>query len=165
MNAVLKEYLQKEYPVAKADLYAAFVQRCTEWLADGGRLGMITQQSFMFISSYEKLREFLRERIAIETMPHVGPRAFEEVTGEKVNTTLLVFRREPNEQARNDSVGTYFRLVKEPDGDAKRRRFEQALTNLRAGQPDPVVFRYRQGDFDAIPGSPWVYWVTYGIRS
>jgi type I restriction-modification system DNA methylase subunit len=110
MNAVLKEYLQKEYPVAKSDIYAAFIQRCTEWLADGGRLGMITQQSFMFISSYEKLREFLRQHIAIETMPHVGPRAFEEVTGEKVKTTLLVFRHEPNAQARNDSVGRYFRL-------------------------------------------------------
>lgn len=69
MNAVLKQYLQQEYPVAKSDLYAAFVQRCTEWLADGGRLGMITQQSFMFISSYEKLREFLRQRVAIEMMP------------------------------------------------------------------------------------------------
>lgn len=164
MNAVLKAYLQKEYPVAKSDLYAAFVQRCTEWLADGGRLGMITQQSFMFISSYEKLRQFLRQRIAIETMPHVGPRAFEEVTGEKVNTTLLVFRRELNAQARNDSVGTYFRLVKEPNGEAKRRRFEQALANLRASQPDTIVYRYRQGDFDAIPGSPWVYWITTGVK-
>jgi hypothetical protein len=164
MNTVLKEYLQKAYPVAKADLYAAFVQRCTEWLADNGRLGMITQQSFMFISSYEKLREFLRERIAIETMPHVGPRAFEEVTGEKVNTTLLVFRHESDEQARNDSVGMYLRLVKEPDGDAKRRRFEQALTNLHAGQSDLVVYRYRQGDFDAIPTSPWVYSITSELR-
>lgn len=164
MNAVLKEYLQKEYSVAKADLYAAFVQRCVEWLADGGRLGMITQQSFMFISSYERLREFLRQRIAVETMPHVGPRAFDGVTGEKVNTTLLVFRREPNEQARNDSVGTYFRLVKEPDGDAKRRRFEQTLANFRADQIDPVFYRYRQGDFDAISGSPWVYWITSGLR-
>lgn len=164
MNAVLKEYLQKTYPVAKADLYAAFVQRCTEWLADGGRFGMITQQSFMFVSSYEKLREFLRAHIAIETMPHVGPRAFDEVTGEKVNTTLLVFRRESDEQARNDSVGTYFRLVKEPDGDAKRQRFEQVLVHLSAGQPNPVVYRYCQGDFDAIPGSPWVYWITPGLR-
>jgi hypothetical protein len=164
MNTALKEYLQKAYPVAKADLYAAFVQRCTEWLADNGRLGMITQQSFMFISSYEKLREFLRARIAIETMPHVGPRAFEEVTGEKVNTTLLVFRRESNEQIRNNAAGTYFRLVKEPDGDAKRWRFEQAVANFRTSQPDVVVYRYRQGDFDAIPGSPWVYWITPSLR-
>jgi hypothetical protein len=42
MNAVLKEYLQKAYSVAKSDLYAAFIQRCTEWLSEGGRLGMIT---------------------------------------------------------------------------------------------------------------------------
>lgn len=165
MNNELKEYLQKEYPIAKSDLYAAFIQRCTDWLVDGGRLGMITQQSFMFITSYEKLREFLRQRIAIETIPHVGPRAFDEIAGEKVNTTLLVFRREEDERVRNDSVGTYFRLVKEPDGDTKRRRFEQALANLRAGRPDPTVYRYRQGDFDAIPGSPWVYWITPELRN
>jgi type I restriction-modification system DNA methylase subunit len=164
MNAVLKAYLQKGYPLAKSDLYAAFIQRCTEWLADGGRLGMITQQSFMFISSYGKLREFLRQRIAMETMPHVGPRAFEEVTGEKVNTTLFVFRHEPNAETRNDSVGTYLRLVKEPDGEAKRRRFELALPNLRSCQPDPIVFHYRQGDFDVIPGSPWVYWLNRRVR-
>jgi hypothetical protein len=150
--------------MAKSDLYAAFVQRCTEWLATGGRLGMITQQSFMFISSYEKLRTFLRQRIAIETIPHVGPRAFDEITGEKVNTTLLVFRREPETHARDAAVGVYVRLVKEPDGGAKQRRFEQAVTRLRAGQPDAVVLRYRQGDFDAIPGSPWVYWITPGLR-
>ena len=81
-----------------------------------------------------------------------------------MNTTLLVFRREPNSQARNDSVGTYLRLVKEPDGEAKRRRFEQVLANVAAGQPDPLVYSYRQGDFDAIPGSPWVYWITPALR-
>ncbi len=165
MNAVLKQYLQKKYPVTKSDLYAAFIQRCAEWLAEGGRLGMITQQSFMFISSYEKLRSFLRDRVAIETMPHVGPRAFEEVTGEKVNTTLLVFRREEDEKTRDDSVGTYFRLVKEPDAEAKRQRFEEAVARLRAGQDDPAIFCYRQGDFDAIPGSPWVYWIAPGIKN
>jgi hypothetical protein len=165
MNSVLKGYLQKEYPAAKGDLYAAFIQRCTEWLAERGRLGMIAQQSFMFISSYEKLRQFLRDRIAIETLPHVGPRAFEEVTGEKVNTTLLVLRRESDDRARAESVGVYFRLVKEPDAEAKRRRFEQAVAHLRAAQPDPVVYGYRQADFDAIPGGPWVYWLTKSIRS
>jgi len=175
MNAVIKDYLQKEYPSAKSDLYAAFIQRCVEWLEEQGRLGMITQQSFMFISSYEKLRTFLRDRVAIETVPHVGPRAFEEVTGEKVNTTLFVFRREEDKKARDDSVGTYFRLVKEPDSEAKQRRFEQTVANLRlsavseaaqagAGRDDSVVYGYRQGDFDAIPGSPWVYWITPGLR-
>ena len=54
--------------------------------------------------------------------------------------------------------------MKEPDSEAKRRRFEEALINLRAGWDDPIVYRYSQGDFDAIPGSPWVYWITPGLR-
>ena len=164
MNAVLKRFLQKEYPVSKSDLYAAFIQRCTEWLGKHGRLGMITQQSFMFISSYEKLRGLIRSQVVLEAVPHVGPRAFEEVTGEKVNTTLLVFRQEADGQTRDDSFGTYFRLVKEPDAEAKRRRFEQAMAILRAGETDPAVYRYRQRDFDAIQGSPWVYWITSRLR-
>lgn len=165
MNAVMNGFLKKEYSAAKRDLYAAFIQRCTELLADTGRLGMITQQSFMFISSYENLRTWLRDRVAIETMPHTGPRAFAEVTGEKVNTTLLVVRREGREAVRGEAVGTYFRLVKEPDAEAKRTRFEQAVAHLQSGHPDPLAYHYRQADFDAIPGSPWVYWITPGLRN
>lgn len=165
MNSVLKTYLRKNYKISKGDLYAAFVQRCTEWLKEGGRLGMITQQSFMFISSYEKLRDFLRRRIVIESLPHVGPRAFDEVSGEKVNTTLLVFRRDSESLRRENSVGKYLRLIREPDGEAKRKRFEKALASLQANEPDPIVFQYRQGAFDAIPGAPWVYWITPAIRN
>jgi len=164
MNQTLKNLVGKQYPVAKGDLYACFIYRCNEWLAKQGRLGMVCQQSFMFISTYEKLREYLRSNLAIEVVPHVGPRAFEEVTGEKVNTVLFVLRHEEDPEARQNAVGTYFRLVKEPDSESKQRRFEKALANLRTGKDDPIVYRYRQGDFDAIPGSPWVYWITPGLR-
>ncbi|HPU77816.1 MAG TPA: SAM-dependent methyltransferase, partial [Thermosynergistes sp.] len=75
-----------------------------------------------------------------------------------------VFRQEEDPKVRQNAVGTYFRLVKEQDSEAKRRRFEEALINLRAGRDDPIVYRYRQDDFDAIPGSPWVYWITPGLR-
>lgn len=209
MNPALKNLVQKQYPITKVDLYACFIQRCTEWLSSQGRVGMIAQQSFMFISSYEKLRQYLSSNIAIEVVPHVGPRAFEEVTGEKVNTVLFVLRREGDPEARQNAVGTYFRLVKEPDSEAKRRRFEEAVGSLQravgstlnaAGsspqsknasflphfdeyyrdegkksgealhsaycQPPTAycIYRCRQGDFDAIPGSPWVYWITPGLR-
>ena len=165
MNDVLKGYVAKEYPAAKSDLYAAFIQRCVEWLVDQGRMGMVTQQSFMFISSYEKLRELLRDQVSIETLPHVGPRAFEEISGEKVNTTLLVLRRETDETARNESVGTYFRLVKQPDAESKRKRFEEAVATMRSSGSDSVVYRYKQADLDAIPGSPWVYWASETLRN
>ncbi|MEM2097331.1 MAG: N-6 DNA methylase, partial [Methanothrix sp.] len=136
MNPELADFTEANYPEGKGDLYTAFIQRCLEMVREGGRMGMIAQQSFMFISSYEELREELLKAIAIEAVVHTGPRAFDEVSGEKVNTTLLVVRREPDRKMRFDACGTYFRLVREPDSESKRLRFEQALARLRAGEPD-----------------------------
>jgi N-6 DNA Methylase len=165
MNPTLKKLVSDAYPAGKGDLYAAFIQRCLESAGQHGRVGMLTMHSFMFISSYENLRSYIHERAKIDTLVHAGPGLFAVGNPGTLQTAAYVLCREPNEQARSDSVGTYFRLVKEPDGDAKRRRFEQALTTLCARQPDPLVFRYCQGDFGAIPGSPWAYWVTHGIHS
>jgi hypothetical protein len=60
---------------------------------------------------------------------------------------------------RREARGVYFRLVKEPDAESKRTAFEQALARRRVGEPDSRVYEYRQGDFAAISGSPWVYWI------
>ncbi|MFB3853835.1 MAG: BREX-1 system adenine-specific DNA-methyltransferase PglX [Vicinamibacterales bacterium] len=163
MNSPMSEFLKRHYKKSKGDLYSAFMERCAELMASDGRLAMITQQSFMFISSFEDLRNLLLGRSCIEAMAHVGPRAFAEVTGEKVNTTAFVLRREAFEAKRREARGVYFRLVKEPDAEAKRAAFEQALERYRSGEPDPRVYLYRQGDFAAISGSPWVYWITPGL--
>jgi hypothetical protein len=165
MNPTLKKLVSDAYPAEKGDLYAAFIQRCLEFAGQHGRVGMLTMHSFMFISSYENLRSYVRERMRIDTLAHAGPGLFAVGNPGTLQTAAYVFSCEPNEEARNGSVGTYFRLVKEPDGEEKRQRFEQALANLRASQPDAVIYRYRQGDFDAIPGMPWVYWITEEIRS
>lgn len=164
MNKDMATFLQQEYPNSKGDLYAAFIERCSGFTEKNGRTAMITQQSFMFISSYEKMRNTLLESHIIETMCHVGPRAFDAISGEKVNTTLFEFRKEPDSKKLENSIGTYFRLVKLPDSECKRRRFETGLTNLKNGESDSSIFHYRQGDFDAIPGSPWVYWLRSSSR-
>ena len=65
---------------------------------------------------------------------------------------------------KNPGIFSWITVVKEPDGEAKRQRFEQALANLHACQPDSVVYPYRQGDLDAVPGNPWVYWITRPLR-
>ena len=74
MNDTLADFLSNDYPDGKGDLYAAFILRCGELAKEHGRVGMITQQSFMFISSYEKMRNSSLEEFAIETMAHTGPR-------------------------------------------------------------------------------------------
>ncbi len=134
MNDEMAAFLDTNYPEAKGDLYAAFISRCAELAGETGRVGMITQQSFMFISSYEKLRLGLLQTFAIETMAHTGPHAFPEIQGEKVNTTAFVLRRETDAARRTQNVGTYIRLVHAPDADAKRVAFEQALEALKVIQ-------------------------------
>jgi hypothetical protein len=164
MNAKLKSLMAASYPEGKSDLYAAFIQRCLGFAGPKGRVGMLTMHSFMFISSYEKLRTSIRKEAVIESMAHLGPALFDVGNPGTLQTSAYVFRREEDPEVRQNAIGTYFRLVKELDTEAKRRRFEEALINLRAGKDGPVVYRYRQGDFDAIPGSPWVYWITPGLR-
>jgi hypothetical protein len=77
------------------------------------------------------MRTDLLNDFSIETMAHTGPRAFREISGEKVNTTAFVLRREPDPRKRDASQGIYFRLVHEPDADAKRVAFEKALAELK----------------------------------
>ncbi len=164
MEPSLAEFLREHYPDAKGDLYAAFLERCTELLAPGGRLGLIVQQSFMFISSYGRLRKKLLEGRRVETMCHVGPHAFEAISGEKVNTTFFVLAAHSGAPSTNGARGVYFRLVKEPGAEGKRTRFESALERLRSGQDDPAVHLCGDGAFEDIPGSPWVYWMPPGLR-
>ena len=164
MNAKLKSLMAASYPDGKSDLYVAFIQRCLNFTSPKGRVGMLTMHSFMFISSHEKLRTSIRKEAVIESMAHLGPALFDVGNPGTLQTSAYVFRQEEDPKVRQNAVGTYFRLVKEPDSEAKRRRFEEALINLRAGRDDPIVYRYSQGGFDAIPGSPWVYWITPGLR-
>src|SRR5829696_517190 len=111
-----------------------------------------------FEDAAEEFWTFLESRI-LEAFD-----AFAEISGEKVNTAMFVLRREGENRQGDKAVGTYFRLVREPDAKAKRIGFERALARLRSGEGDPAVFRYRQGDLKAIPSAPWVYWITPNFR-
>jgi type I restriction-modification system DNA methylase subunit len=163
MSEVMRKHLEGHYPDAKSDLYPAFICRCVELCATHGKVAMVTQQSFMFISSYEELRERLRSAVAIERMAHLGPKAFPNITGEKVNTTAFIFEKQPDERLREQQIGIYFRLVKEPDADSKRCAFESGHAAYLAGGSHAQVFRYLQKDFNTIPGKPWVYWLPKNL--
>lgn len=165
MNSRMKKLVAESYKAGKGDLYAAFILRCIELAAETGRVGMLTMHSFMFISSYEELRNQVRSQIAVDTLAHAGPALFSVGNPGTLQTAAFVLRRESNEEARNASVGTYFRLVKQPDAESKRQRFEQAVANLRSGNSDSNVYRCQQADFDAIPGSPWVYWTIPEVQT
>lgn len=146
MNAVLSNYVKKNYEVGKADLFSVFMQVAEERLAKNGKYGMINMQSWMFLSSFEKLRTHLLETLQIDSMLHLGPRTFDELSGEVVqNTAFVVTKHTPY------TTGSYFRLVDGKNCGDKERMF------LAGENGYPHV---SQQNFEKIPGNPIGYWMS-----
>ena len=146
MNVVLSNYVKKNYEAGKADLFSVFMQVAEERLAENGKYGMINMQSWMFLSSFEKLRTHLLDTLQIDSMLHLGPRTFDELSGEVVQNTAFVVTKHTSY-----TTGTYFRLV---DGKSCRDKERMFL----AGENGyPHVF---QQNFEKIPGCPIGYWVS-----
>ncbi len=93
MNPELSNFVKKNYPDSKADLFSCFIERCLDATCKNGYTAMITQHSWMFLSSFEKLRQRILKEHYIDTMVHLGPRAFEEIGGEVVQTVTFVLQK------------------------------------------------------------------------
>lgn len=72
MNGELKAYLNANYPRSKSDLFAVFIESMTDLLQPNARVGCITMESWMFLSSYEKLRTHILDNYSIESLIHLG---------------------------------------------------------------------------------------------
>lgn len=89
MSVKLSEFVKRNYPDSKSDLFAVFIERCGQMTLKNCFQAMITQHSWMFLSSFEKLRKKMQRKTTIN-MAHLGARAFEEIGGEVVQTTSFV---------------------------------------------------------------------------
>ena len=92
MSGELKQFIQDHYEDGKADLFAAFILRNLQLIQPNAMLGMVTMQSWMFLSSFEALRRTILEKQTITTMAHLGTRAFGSIGGEVVSTTAFVLQ-------------------------------------------------------------------------
>ena len=144
-GAKLNEYIKKNYPDSKADLFAVFIERCGAMAEQNRYQAMITQHSWMFLSSFEKLRGKLLLHDTVN-MAHLGARAFEEIGGEVVQTTSFVLRK--NHTA--DYKGTYCRLIEPTTQQGKEDMFLASENRYTA----------QQSNFSKIPGSPVAYWTS-----
>ena len=129
------------------------MQVAIDRLAPGGKYGMINMHSWMFLSSFEKLRKAVLEEQTIDSLLHLGPRTFDELSGEVVqNASFVITKTEPK-----DTSGTYFRLLNGIDCGDKERLFLDALINHTKG----IYFvEIPQRNFKKIPGTPIGYWVS-----
>lgn len=144
MAAKLSDFVKKKYPDSKSDLFAVFIEKCVQMLATNGLQAMITQHAWMFLSSFERLRDKIACYDTIN-MAHLGARAFEEIGGEVVQTTSFVLRNTHI----SSYQGTYCRLILPNTQDGKEEMFTSGENRYVA----------KQDDFSKIPGSPIAYWL------
>ena len=91
-NSVLYKYMVENFPIAKADLFSVFIQRCGSYVKSDRYYSMITQQSWLSLPSFLELRKELFNSSTVVDMAQLGSRSFNEISGEIVSTVCFVFR-------------------------------------------------------------------------
>lgn len=149
MNPKLNEFIKQNYTDYKSDFFSAFIVKCSSMAKPEGYCGLFTPYVWMFIQSYEKLRQYLYQQATLETLIQFEYSAFEEATVPVCTFTFS--NRYVNKK------GCYLRLVDFRGGmEVQRQKTLEAMTNHDCG------FYYEQStdNFAKIPGSPVAYWVS-----
>ena len=154
MDAILGKYVKTKFSHSKSDLFAVFIERLGSMIAKHGYYAMITQHSWMFLSSFEQLRAMLTKHTLIN-LAHLGTRAFEEIGGEVVQTVAFTMRK----SSLSEYVGTYERLVNFDSQQKKKIAFTESVKNSNVD----YLYRTSQANFKKIPGSPIAYWASANL--
>ena len=157
MNPQLSGFAKQYYPDSKSDLFAIFMERGQELAQSTAYIAMINMQSWMFLSSYEKMRGNILSRTAILSMAHLGERAFDSIGGAVVSTTAFVLLNSANANLR----GLYLRLV---SGTSEREKYT-AMREAITGASIRNSYLASANDFTKIPGNPIAYWVSEKTRT
>jgi len=148
MNTALKDFAKKKFPDSKSDLFAMFIERGFAWCKDSGFNSMVTMQSWMFLSSYEVMREKLLQDRTLSCMVHMG----NGVMGIAFGTAATVML--------NNHISNYAGSFSYCENDDVNefgipKQFPVQNERLKTAKPD---------DFKKIPGSPIAYWANSTIK-
>lgn len=148
-SAKLNDFVKRNFQDSKTDFCSVFMERCHEMTEKTGYQAMITMHSWMFLSSFEKLRKKILINNTIINMAHLGARAFEEIGGEVVQTTSFVF----NNGYIKEYTSSFKRLVDFKSQDSKEEAYLE----------DSNLYQTKATNFSKIPGSPIAYWASSKI--
>lgn len=149
MNEELKGYLSKTYPDSKSDLFAVFIEAMINFCCKDGKLGCITMESWMFLSSYEKLRTKIIDNYYIASLAHFGW----HIIGIAFGTAAMILEKRKAES----KIGEFSYLTID---DINR---EKNIPYIFPKKDNGRYANISQSNFEKIPGSPIAYWVSKKI--
>ncbi|MCX5880410.1 MAG: BREX-1 system adenine-specific DNA-methyltransferase PglX, partial [Deltaproteobacteria bacterium] len=155
MNGRLGSWVKDNYPNSKSDLFAVFVERIMDLVSRGGFMGLMTPFTWMFLSSYEKLRSRILNENTITTLVRPEYHAFFESAFVPICGFTLFRQKLP------DYRGAYVDLTSFYGADRQSVITLEAIRNPNCGW----LFRASATDIKKIPGSPIAYWVSDKVRA
>lgn len=154
MEHQLLSFIKKNYYRFRADLFSAFICRCSELTDPDGYMGFLTPYVWMFIHSYEELRHMMFREKTLESLVQFEYSAFDDAT-----VPLCAFTMQNRSTGEK---GQYFRLTEFRGGlDVQRKKLLDAVS----GKERSYVFSAGTEDFDMIPSSPAAYWISPKVRA
>lgn len=144
MDSRLRIFAQDNYPDSKSDLFAMFIERGFDLTLNHGYNAMVTMQSWMFLSSYEKMRERLLDEVTIDCMVHMA----NMVMGIAFGTAATVWNKTKKADFKGHFSYVYYENLTEENKPKQFPMQNDRLTSASAA------------DFKKIPGSPIAYWVS-----
>lgn len=151
-NAKLSTFAKNHYPDSKADLFAIFMERCHNFTKANGYQAMITQHAWMFLSSFENLRQKFSHQDIINLI-HLGVGTFEDLNSKVVQTVSFVFRNSYTK----DCISRFDRLFE------KTGLYEDNKEKQKWLIQGKHTFYNTQANFSKIPGSPIAYWASENV--
>ena len=179
MSAKLNDYIKKEYPNSKNDMFATFIERCYQFTATSSYYALITQPSILFLNYFEKLRENIIKNQKIISLLHMGRGIF----GVDFGSTAFVIKNEVNNE---NCYGKYFKLHNKVFQLIESENIEKIFINAKnnhnfrfnfdkyndtndfencSNMGEKIYFEKRQSSFLSIPGLPISYWVSDNVNT
>jgi type II restriction/modification system DNA methylase subunit YeeA len=148
MNAFMKSWSERNYPDSSSDAFSMFIERACALNVSGGLVAMVTMQNWLFLSSFEALRDKLLEQFTLRCLCQIGYNSFPEMNSKVAQAAAFVIENTPSA-----GRGIFFNLNDAPQSADKGRVYLEKLKSRDFFSPNPA-------DFRGIPGSPIAYWAT-----
>jgi type II restriction/modification system DNA methylase subunit YeeA len=153
MNARMKVFVNAHFPEAKNDLFACFIERGYTLAKASSRNAMVTMQSWMFLSSFEAMRERMLREKTITSMAQIGYNSFPSMNSKVAQATVFSLAN----YRLGNFVGTFIDLNSAPQSADKNEVFLSRSPSVMVG--------LAADEFNRIPGSPIAYWVSDRVRA
>ena len=145
------KYVETQYPLGKADLYAAFLLRGLQLVRRGGVSAMLTMRNWMFIKQYAQMRECLLETFALRALGDFEVGAFEEVGGMVVSVCVSVLQKTPGRDHQSVALKPTFNASEGGSGERTHRKRAATLCHVGRHLFEPAALK-------VVPEWPVVYW-------